>query len=509
VLQTVDAGEIVDWARELPKAGTGEESQEMRTRRELAANIMKTLGLQPNLREAVLARDQWDSIDARLAEIETACEKETQIRDGKHKELVRLDSLKVKIKDLPLLGFSIEGRDAYSYLSVEMGRIADKNLALLKTKLEPILHTMVLLGTGKGTTTLIVVSLKRDKDKLHAALTEAGFSPFTLDQTEWMPTAEKIAELDGKIDGTHRDITKSDAQLDGIAKEHGAFLQSVLLRIRWENTKQNILRHFRRTEQTYVLSGWVPRQDRDTFTEALRRSTSGRCIVRDMPAEEVDSVRSGKVEVPVRLKNSAFFRPFELLTTLYGTPSYRSIDPTPLVGISYLIMFGIMFGDVGHGLVLALAGSFLALKAKSAGTKDAGRLVLFVGCSSMVFGVLFGSIFGFEEILPHLWFKPIDSIPRFLKTMILFGTGMVTMSVLLSIVNKIRKGQPFTAIFHRAGFVGLVVYWCSIALVLKSFSGRPTGPSSGTNPLVVVLAVCLVLIFFQEPIVRLLQGKKQ
>jgi len=145
---------------------------------------------------------------------------------------------------------------------------------------------------------------------------------------------------------------------------------------------------------------------------------------------------------------------------------------------------------------------------KKQSIKDMGKLIFFAGCSSILFGFLFGSIFGYEETLPHLWFKPVDSIPRFLRTMILFGVGMVSLSVVVSIINKLRKGQPLIALFHRAGFVGLIAYWCGVALVLQGALGSSSSPSGSSNPLGFVLLVCLGLIFFQEPIVRLLQGKR-
>ena len=68
---------------------------------------------------------------------------------------------------------------------------------------------------------------------------------------------------------------------------------------------------------------------------------------------EKDDLRN---ETPTVMKNSFFFRPFETILKMYGTPTYSEIDPTPFLAITFPILFGFMFGDIGHGLVLIISG---------------------------------------------------------------------------------------------------------------------------------------------------------
>ncbi len=523
VLQMADVAEVEDWAGELAAAGTGDEPADMKARRERIEAVLKLLEVPDPAKNGKPASGKWEEIDGRVVEIESACRNEASLLDGMRKELNRLESLRVRAGEMPSPGFSLESREAYSYLSVEMGRVADKNMGVLKSRLEPVLHTLMVLGSGKGHSTIVVLSLKQDGPKVRAALAEAGFDAVTPEKAEWMLTPEQLGELDAKTAALRDQIEDSAKRLKGMASEHGPFLGAVLFRILWEGLKHRILRYFRKTDQTYVLSGWLPRAEWKPFEEELKRAASGRCVLREIAAEDVESVRSGKVHVPVKLKNPALVKPFELLLGALGVPDYRTIDPTPILGISFLIMFGLMFGDVGHGLVLAVAGAFMILKSrkafgrkafgrktsgrqasgKQASGKQAGLLILYAGCSSMVFGFLFGSIFGFENTLPTLWTKPMESIDRMFKTVLYFGMGLITISVVIRMINQYRQHHYLHVVFDKAGLVGGVFYWSGIAMATAVLAA---GPVPAWLP-VVLLAMC-VLLFIQEPLVHALQKKK-
>lgn len=508
-LHFVDPGEIEPWAKDLPQYLAEEEPDAVRIRRERIENLLRALQIKPQWEGIQPLEDSWEILDEKIKNIETEFEKIRVEKESKLKELSRIEKLKMLLGEIPTLGFPIESKEAYSYLYIEIGRVLEKHLDILKDHLSSVLHFLMPLGTVKDKALILVVGLKKDKEKIQSALTEVRFEAIEWGKGEYAISFEEMVQLDKKWISLRNEIETLEAKLAEIAKKETHFLCSALFRLRKERLSYRIRKYFRKTDHTFFLSGWIPESEKTHFIQLLQETTEKRCVIQSVPAESMEQVRKGHLQVPVKLKNPWFFKPFEMLTTLYGTPTYRSVDPTPLVGLSFLVMFGIMFGDVGHGLVLALVGAILWLKIKKQAIKDMGRLIFFAGCSSILFGFLFGSIFGYEDTLPHLWFKPVDSIPRFLRTMILFGVGMVSLSVVLSTINKFRKGQPWTAIFHRAGIVGLIAYWCGVALVLQGTLGGSTGPQRGsTNWLGLVLLGCLGFIFFQEPIVRFLQGKR-
>jgi len=507
-LQITDAGDLESWASELSRFGTEEETEAARDRRERIEGILKDLAVEPKFHGLEPVTESWETLDRRIAEIAGRIESVKIEKEAALKDLSRLESLKARLGGIPDLGFALEGRDAYSYLCVETGRVSDKNLPVLNDRLAPTLHLLLPLGSSKGKTTVLAVALKRDRAALDAALAEAGFEPIEWGKGEYALTPEEIQGLDAKISALRGAVQKAGVSILEIGAAHGPFLRSALFKLRKEKLTHRIFRYFRKTDHTFLLSGWVPAAHQKDFVRGIREATKGRCVVREIRPEDLLSVREGKVQVPVRLKNPALVRPFELLTSAYGTPSYTSLDPTPLVGLSFLLMFGVMFGDVGHGLVLALIGGLLLLKLKGE-SRQAGLLILYAGCSSMVFGFLFGSIFGFEETLPTLWLKPMESISELFKTLIFFGTGMLTVSILLNMGNKLKKGQWPIAVFNKSGIIGLVFYWSGIFMAMQILSPSAGAKSGFQKALPILLATAFVLLLLQEPISRFLMGKKK
>lgn len=508
-LQMVDAAEMDNWAEHLSRVGTGDESSEMRTRRERIESLMKTLSFAESAEEGESGQGDWSDIDQKLPEIERSVREENDRNEAVIKELGRLKELRDKTGGLFNLGIAVETSDHYSYLSVETGRLADENLEILKRKLESVVHILYPLAQFGGMTTVMVIVLKRDREKLQDGLRDAGFQRLEFTEKDQKISPEIFRELDSKIDQLQKEKLAVENRLHAIAREEGPFLRSVYYRIRKEAVKQKMMQYFRKTERTYLLSGWLPLDKRERFINEIRKTTQNRCVVEEIPAEEVTSVRSGKVQVPVQLRNPSFLKPFELLTSAYGLPAYRTIDPTPFLGFSFLLMFGMMFGDVGHGLVLALIGILMAFRGKKRSFKHAGVLLFYGGCSSIVYGFLFGSFFGMESLLPTIWVKPMESISELFKIAIYFGIGMITLAIAINVINGIRKRNFIGMIFDKAGLLAAILYWSGIVIVTRMLTTK--AEAKGDVPVFVFILMlgAVVLLFFREPILHLVEGKRK
>ncbi len=509
ILQMTDAAEMDSWAEHLSKVGTGDEPSEMRTRRERIESLVKSLSLSDDTRDIEPAQEKWDDIDPKILDIERTVREEVTRQEGIEKELDRLTELRDKAGDLPALGIPIGTGEHYSYLAVETGRVADENLQILKQKLASVVHILYPLTQFGGMSTIMVIVLKRDKEKLNSALKDAGFQPLEFTEKDRKLSPEIFKELDSKIDDLQHQKLSVENRIRSIASENGHFLRTAHFRIRRDSVKQKMMQFFRKTERTYLLSGWLPYEEREPFIREIRKVTQNRCVVEETRAEDVMSVRSGKVQVPVQLKNPSFLKPFELLTSTYGMPAYRTIDPTPLLGISFLLMFGMMFGDVGHGLVLALAGIIMALKSKKQLFKHAGVLLFYGGCASIVYGFLFGSIFGVEHLLPTLWIKPIDSISELFKLAIYFGIGMITLAMVINIINGIRKRNFLGLIFDKAGLLAAILYWSGIVVVTRMLTTQAEAKGEVPVFVIILMLSAVLLLFFREPILHLAEGKKK
>lgn len=132
---------------------------------------------------------------------------------------------------------------------------------------------------------------------------------------------------------------------------------------------------------------------------------------------------------PVRILETWWSRPFHLFKTFSGTPGSSEIDPGFVIPIVVPLLFGFMFPDAGHGLMLLLFGLIIGLK------KPQIRFLIPCGFSSILFGLLFGEAFGIEGLLPVLWFQPLDEPLRVLGISLLIGSGLILTGMIFSAIE--------------------------------------------------------------------------
>lgn len=218
--------------------------------------------------------------------------------------------------------------------------------------------------------------------------------------------------------------------------------------------------------------------------------------------EEPSSV-SG-ITVPTKLKNNIFTRPFEDFIKMYGIPKYNEIDPTSFLAVIYTLLFGMMFGDLGHGAVLAVFGLLLTLMKKGG---FLAKILIPLGISSSVFGLLYGTCFGFEgehAIIPPLWFTPMEEKTRILLITVAIGVAIILMCMLFNIINGVKQKNVQKIFFSQNGLAGILFYtfvlYTAISMIFKS-----------ENPkfaIVLIILISLGVIFLQEPLKELCERKK-
>ena len=502
-LQIVDAAQTNPWIKDLARTYSTEESSQSQARREKVEGLVKTLKLTDQLHNFQPLSGDWMEIDQSLETAIAEIESVSQRRDSLQKEFQRLNEIKTRYDRFPGLGKALQMPGDYSYLAIETGEIPDNNLPLLEEQLSATLHVILPIGRQKGMTSLVAIVLKRDAEVLQAALKASGFQPTKIEKELPSLATESIEKLEKELNDLNEQLRDAEEKFQAVVNRHRALLIGVYLRIRQEQVQGRMLHFFRRTEKTCLFSGWLPDSRKEVFVKELQKATQNRAIVDLIPAESHEAVKDGSVEVPVKLNNPAFFKPFEMLTSVYGLPKYQTIDPTPVFGLSFLLMFGMMFGDIGHGLVLALLGLALLLKSHKETFKSAGYLLLYAGGSSIIFGFLFGSFFGIEDLFPTIWMKPMNDINQLFKVVIYVGAGMITVSIIINLINGIRSGRILDYIFDKAGLLSGILYWCGIILVSRLVLTKTNG---GVGLFVIYLFVaCALLLFFREPILNLIR----
>lgn len=217
---------------------------------------------------------------------------------------------------------------------------------------------------------------------------------------------------------------------------------------------------------------------------------------------------------PTKLKNGWFSEPFGMFVEMYGVANYEDIDPTPFVALTYTLLFGIMFGDVGQGLVLALLG-WAMYKFKD---MKLGAVGIRIGISSAIFGLLYGSVFGNEHLLDPFYInvlglpgKPIHTMdPGFTMTLLLsaiaIGAVLIITTIGINIYINYKRKNIVEMLLSHNGVAGIFLYTFAIGGAGLMLSGT----ANLFNPVTLSLFVGLplLLMFLKEPLERRVHGEK-
>lgn len=328
----------------------------------------------------------------------------------------------------------------------------------------------------------------------------------------------KIPEF---IHGTPDDAKKiMQEELEKDA-EHIAHIQKYQQEFVAENAKQinhyyNIIKHLNETYDarkyvvglgdSFEISGFAQVKDIPEIKAAF-------ADIEDVRVEDHDAYEDKRLNPPTQLKNNWFVRPFEMFVEMYGLPMYGQVDPTPFVAITYTLLFGIMFGDLGQGILLSFVGFFAA---KKMGMR-LGDIGVRIGLSSAIFGLIYGSFFGNEEILTPFFTevlglheKPIETLdPNFTMTLLIstvvLGAVLILMSITINTIINFKNKKIGEALFSQNGLAGIVFYGGVLAGIgLQMGLGISV---FNTAYILGLIVLPLVLIFLKEPLSHRLEGK--
>ena len=302
---------------------------------------------------------------------------------------------------------------------------------------------------------------------------------------------QAVAYIEKETEDAKKRLAELESEMDAFVNaEHDRFLSAYSF-IRLMNDSYNIRRFAAHTHDSFYLLGWVPDEALSAFSQNVSKMSPDSVIVIDDP-DNIDDYTP-----PVKLKNNFLFKPYEPYVSVYGLPSYNEMDPTPFMAITYTLLFGIMFGDVGQGAVLALAG-FLLWRTKGFWL---GRIGCYMGVSSVVFGFVYGSVFGNEHLLPGFKVLEGDGSQTILQYSIYLSLFVLACVMVFNIFNGIRQKDRVKIFFGSNGLAGLIFYFAFMGLALPFIGfGKQIIPQ---KPLAAVLIAPALIIFFREPLAKL------
>ncbi|MEW6648407.1 MAG: V-type ATPase 116kDa subunit family protein [Pseudomonadota bacterium] len=312
-----------------------------------------------------------------------------------------------------------------------------------------ILHTSV---HGKVHDFLLVVGPPAEVDLLEQELTLLKGRPMHLPAWLRRGTAASLAALDERAAAIHTEQDALEKQLAQVQEAHQlAEALGDIARLEWFLTHVEALP----VSETFAwVTGWTSDLDGKVLQQALDRARA-RALLRfpDPPRDKTP---------PMVFHNPWWAQPFELFARLLGTPARDEADPSRLLVFIVPLMFGYMFGDLGQGLVLLLAGLLLARRFPTL------RLLVPGGLASMLFGLLFGSVFSREDIIPPLWLHPLDQPLLVLAIPLLGGVLLLLLGLLLNGIEAYWRGALRDWLAMDAAL--LLIYLGLLGLLLTPYA---------------------------------------
>ncbi|RUM91479.1 MAG: hypothetical protein DSZ23_01495, partial [Thermodesulfatator sp.] len=443
-------------------------------------------------------------IEERLSEIED--EVSSYIHQGRkaEKELSEKQDLIARLSLLEPAEIDFTRLDALKFVHCSFGILPAENLDRLEESLSDIHHSLVKIGGQKDKLVMAAFSLKKDKDVLERALRSAFFQELEFPPGLQGPVSQVIKDLKDELPS----LEEKAAQAKAAKEEFRQKYSQVLLVMREQAYVAMILLRaqakFGKIDHTYLLTGWLPVNLYDRLKDRIIKATEGQAVIDRVDPEDIREVREGIIKIPILFNNPLLIRPFEKLTSLYGTPSYQEVEPTVFLALSFVLLFGMMFGDVGHGLVLFLAGLYIFRRLYK--YMDYGIILMECGVSSAVFGALYGSVFGLEDLIPALWLHPMKDINRFMMISAAIGIGMISLGLVLNLINIVKR-RSWSELLSAGGLVGALLYWLLAGLAIRYVLSGPPLPVEITVAKA-VSALLLFIMIIERPVRALVRRRK-
>lgn len=389
----------------------------------------------------------------------------------------------------------MEDLNNMEYFTYTIGSVSKDNAARLKSIYNTVTSIVFHVGdTSQNEEVFMIISPKDFEVETNRILKALNFKLVEgYDDAYVKAPGDILTDLGLEKVKLEKTISENETLLEKHRDENKVEAEEVFNVLTLYANLNIIKKYMAFSEENFYFSGWVSKKDKAALEKIAAQYDNMIVMFTDPDAAN---------KPPTKMKNNWVFRPFETLVKMYGVPAYNELDPTPFLSITYLFCFGYMFGDVGQGLVLLLAGYILGKRGV-----ELGHVIARMACSSIIFGFIYGSIFGNESILPTLWVRPFENINTVLLTAVVLGVVMLFVAYLYSIINKLRAGDIKEGLFGKNGIAGFVLY-ISILLCALCATGIIPGGSAFT-PFLAVLAVALViLVLLREPIANTIRKRK-
>ncbi len=438
----------------------------------------------PSLASRTVGSEELSRLNETLGEWWRDCsqaEEQARTLDEENKRVLELSQTLENFAGLDIDLSLLQGNTRF--LDVRVGTVPLQNFKRLRDALQLARFFVSVFRTVGDHAHLVVTGLRETHtdQEIGALLDAAGWRALSM-PTEFTGHPEQLKrDLENRQVAVNQARTALHETQENRNRAASPTMVEAIQVLRLAAPYAEVAGVLRASGALAMLQGWVPRHDVPRLHEHLK----GR-ITNPFVLESRVPTADERLSVPTLLQHPRWLSPFLSLVQNYGIPRYGEFDPTGLFAVTYILMFGAMFGDLGQGAIIAGVGVYFRQRL--------GSTAVFlgaIGTSSMVFGVLYGSVFGYETLLPALWMSPLSSPNRMLILALYWGIGFIVLSTVITIRNRLVEGHILEALFDRKGLAGILTYvgllWGGYSWVTQGILTQ--GAEIGIfAPLLVVLA---------------------
>jgi V/A-type H+-transporting ATPase subunit I len=412
------------------------------------------------------AEEEIDFLEGRLAEVLPDLEGTVERLDG-------IQEARAYLSILEKLGIDPCNMAGRQRVSVDIAEVHEEEVGPIRAELDKLPGDLVFhwAPTGQGKAAIVTIAFKELHHDIARIIRGQGHG--------LLKFPPELARYD--IKGAYRYLESKEGGLENrrlrlmntIRKMAASEYPGLLVlreRLQIERTLDEANTFFGRTDSVMVISGWVPAEYSDLAKEVIEGESHGLSIV------GIEDPRKGETP-PTLMVNPRQVKPVELITTNYGPPSYDEMDPTMVIALTFPLVFGFMFGDVGHGIMLMLAGYLLGFRLGVSGSlRRLGRVLLPCGFFAFLVGFLYGSTFGIEGIPHPLWESPMEAanhnIFPFLEFVMRLGLGLIVLGCLMNMGNELHHRNYLAVLASPHALAGIILATGIYNLLIGLMAGK-------------------------------------
>ncbi len=411
-------------------------------------------------------------------------------------EREELEAAQILTASLAERGLSLADLADTTYLVPLFGKLTDENYRRLE---EATLEAPLLLEpllSRHGFTWFLGLTAPGYREGAKKLLESLYFRGFSLKEMASSLAGDPQAQLSRRIDNAQKAIEGLKRAAAEVLQSNRESMEHLYASIYTMQRVYDLCRGRGELSGLYLLSGWIPE---DTLQRTLQ------LVEREAPKttvhiEELGEIPYTGIRIPTLLRNLPLVRAFQDVVALYSLPSYGELDPSFFVAVSFCLFFGFMFGDVGHGIALTAAASIL--QRKRIMSRSMGTVLKSAGAASMLFGFLYGSVFGVEGWIPAFWISPMEDMNRLLGVSIGVGVSVITFGMILNMISCYRARDFGRLLFDGKGLAGMVLYLSMAAIGYAALTGQRM-PFPSWVPWT-FLSALLIVILMRDFLARLL-----